>query len=126
MGREFVLGEEEFYNLTQMPCHYCGAVRTNRRFVPHNLYGDFRYNGIDRVDNSRGYTPDNVVPCCRHCNMAKGRTTYQEFIKWIKALVRHHNKRPRDPNRTDQSGQSRQLLFGMFVVDSGDPALGNS
>lgn len=27
--------------------------------------------GLDRLDNSRGYSPDNVLPCCGECNVAR-------------------------------------------------------
>ena len=45
--------------------------------------GDFVYNGLDRVDNEKGYTIDNVVPCCKHCNYAKRNRSVEEFIDWI-------------------------------------------
>jgi len=28
----------------------------------------------------------NCVPCCAICNRAKGRSTYEEFINWIKEI----------------------------------------
>lgn len=37
---------------------------------------------LDRKDNSRGYTPDNVVPACRRCNVIKGEVlTYEQMTK---------------------------------------------
>lgn len=56
--------------------------------------GDYVYNGIDRVDNTKGYTIDNVVPCCGICNMAKGKLNQQEFQNWIKRVYkyRYENK----------------------------------
>lgn len=36
---------------------------------------------LDRLNNSKGYLLNNVVPCCRSCNEAKGRSfTFEEFI----------------------------------------------
>ena len=26
---------------------------------------------------------DNVVPCCRRCNFAKGTASYEEFVAWF-------------------------------------------
>ena len=46
-------------------------------------YKPLAYNGLDRVDNSRGYEPSNVVPCCRRCNRAKDDMSSQEFMKWL-------------------------------------------
>jgi hypothetical protein len=35
--------------------------------------------GIDRVDNNKGYTVDNCVPCCTLCNRAK---SYMDEDAW--------------------------------------------
>jgi hypothetical protein len=42
-----------------MPCYYCKSQKENE------------VNGIDRVDNSKGYTKDNCVSCCQFCNRMK-------------------------------------------------------
>lgn len=36
---------------------------------------------IDRVDSSKGYTPDNIVLCCSIINIMKLDTSKEEFIK---------------------------------------------
>ena len=51
--------------------------------------GDYTYNGIDRVDNTRGYTLDNVVPCCFKCNRAKDTMTKEEFLEWVGRVATH-------------------------------------
>lgn len=43
----------------------------------------FMYTGLDRRDSSRGYDLDNVVPCCRACNVAKNDMTVDEFRAWL-------------------------------------------
>lgn len=43
-------------------------------------------NGIDRIDNNKGYTIDNVVPCCKMCNQAKNDYTLQEFQDWVEKI----------------------------------------
>lgn len=50
---------------------------------------DFIYSGIDRVDNSIGYTEGNVVPCCITCNKAKSKQTSEEFLKWVQRVYHH-------------------------------------
>jgi hypothetical protein len=52
------------------PCHYCGC--------------DIEVTGLDRKDSSKGYTPDNVVPCCWDCNTKKGTKPYEDFLAEIK------------------------------------------
>lgn len=42
--------------------------------------GDTRRLGLDRIDNSKGHTMDNVVVCCYDCNVARGNNfSYQEM-----------------------------------------------
>lgn len=38
-------------------------------------------NGIDRKNNSRGYSIINCVPCCTTCNMMKKTLGYEEFLE---------------------------------------------
>jgi hypothetical protein len=81
-GLIFELTEEQFHKITQKNCYYCGAKPNNIQNTP-GTNGNYIYNGIDRVDNSKGYTLDNVVPCCWLCNSRKGAITLQEFKDWI-------------------------------------------
>lgn len=77
------LTEEQFKKITQKDCYYCGTPPSNvvgQRTINNGIY---TYNGIDRVDNTKGYTIDNVVPCCRFCNAAKGKRSLQEYKSWI-------------------------------------------
>jgi len=80
------LTEEQFAEITQKDCYYCGAKPNNKRYQPRNN-GEYIYNGIDRIDNTKGYTIDNIVPCCKICNIAKSNLTEQEFKDWIKRLI---------------------------------------
>ena len=84
-GYTWDLTEEQFKNITQKNCHYCGAKPNNISKTKCNT-GDYIYNGIDRIDNNEGYTIDNVVPCCKTCNQAKSNKTLQEFKDWIKKV----------------------------------------
>ena len=84
-GHEYKLTDEQFKKITQQDCHYCGAKPSN---VNHPEWGngEYTYSGMDRVDNNKGYTEDNVVPCCKICNMAKNNLTLKEFQDWIKRV----------------------------------------
>lgn len=82
------LTEKQFIKITQQDCHYCGA-KPNNISKDKGRYGSYSYNGLDRVDNTKGYTIDNVVSCCKICNRAKSELTLQEFQNWIK---RTYNK----------------------------------
>lgn len=54
-------------NITSKSCIYCG---------------DTENVGCDRIDNSKGHTKDNVVPCCGECNLTRGnRFSLEEMLK---------------------------------------------
>lgn len=70
-------------NILTKPCVYCG---------------DTQRVGCDRIDNSKGHTKDNVVPCCVECNAARNNYfTYEEMvvlgqtIREIKSKRNTHN-----------------------------------
>lgn len=73
---------EDFVELSQMKCHYCGSPPTNKD-------RDFTYNGLDRVDNFKDHSLSNVVPCCGKCNFMKGQLSYNDFINQIKKIYRN-------------------------------------
>lgn len=93
---------QTFYTYSQLPCHYCGTEKSNY----FNVYlkdkkasqtakdgAHFYYNGIDRVNNNLGHTPENCVPCCINCNFAKSDMTFIDFQNWIKRIKEHQNKK---------------------------------
>ena len=83
----FELSFEEFIELVQKNCHYCGIVPSNStKTLTHHSSTEFIYNGIDRKDNKLGYTKENSLPCCKQCNYAKFRFSYQEFLNYIERL----------------------------------------
>ncbi len=86
-NKVFEISLDEFKAKTQLPCYYCGTLpNCCYRFTK---YKNYRYNGIDRVDNTKGYISENCVPCCKICNMAKGTMTQAEFADW---MCRVHGK----------------------------------
>lgn len=42
--------------------------------------------GIDRMDSSIGYVPDNVAPCCWKCNDMKGTLTMEQFMNQVSKI----------------------------------------
>lgn len=93
----FCLSKSEFFKLTKENCYYCGiapkqihkgTTGKKGKFVKID-HGDYTYNGIDRVDNTIGYTLDNCVPCCKVCNMAKMKHNKKDFINWISKAYQH-------------------------------------
>ena len=77
--RDFTLTKDEFRKLTISKCYYCGT-EPNQLFGANRSNGKYKYNGIDRKDNNRGYIKENCVPCCGNCNICKGKMDYEDFI----------------------------------------------
>lgn len=66
-------------HILKKPCIYCGDV--------HRV-------GCDRIDNTKGHTKDNVIPCCVECNTARNNYfTYSEMLELGKAIARIKKKR---------------------------------
>jgi len=82
---EWALKDEQFDVLVKQNCYYCGIEPFNV-LTKRGQVGSFTYNGIDRVDNLKGYTVGNVVSCCKICNYAKGRSTPEEFDSWLNRI----------------------------------------
>ena len=72
-GLEFTLSIRDFENMWQMPCVYCG--------------NEIETIGLDRIDNTKGYTIDNVVPCCKLCNGLKKATPLNEWIDHMVKII---------------------------------------
>lgn len=74
--KEWSLSFEEFNKIVNQSCVYCSSEPTTRQV--NNTKGIA--NGIDRVNNSIGYTPENCVTCCGVCNKMKSTLGIEVFI----------------------------------------------
>lgn len=73
-GIHFGLTKTQFEALILKPCFYCSYQKQGE------------VNGVDRLDNQKGYIEHNVVPCCEPCNIMKGSQHPQEFIDKMHAI----------------------------------------
>jgi hypothetical protein len=86
-GLEFKLDRDSIFRILVIDrCVYCGV---EPRQVTTRKGDKFTYNGIDRVDNTKGYVPKNVVTCCTTCNKAKHTMSREEFLRWVKRVYNH-------------------------------------
>jgi hypothetical protein len=86
------LTEDQVWELSQKPCHYCGSEPSNvkRRKLAHGLTDEVKYSGIDRLDSQLDYTKENTVTSCRTCNLMKGWTlSRKSFIDHVKRIAHH-------------------------------------
>lgn len=91
---QFELSKETFLEITKQNCTYCEIAPFKKyKHSHHKNSGYFVYNGIDRLDNNKGYVKGNMTPCCFICNRAKGELTLDEFYQWIDRIKNASDKR---------------------------------
>jgi hypothetical protein len=73
-GFEMNLCFERFSQFIIQECSYCGNFREGE------------VNGIDRVDNSKGYSSENCVTACWKCNRIKHVYNQEFFLEKCKLL----------------------------------------
>ena len=73
----FEISLELFSELIKMDCAYCGQS------------SDVKRNGIDRVENEKGYMIDNVISCCTKCNQMKGKLFEGGFFSHIIKIIEY-------------------------------------
>lgn len=78
----FKLSIREFLKLTIQRCYYCNMLPFNI-LKNKNGHGKYIYNGVDRLNNEKGYTIKNCVPCCKICNRMKLNMSENEFLNHI-------------------------------------------
>jgi hypothetical protein len=88
-GLVFEINKDRFRELTKSKCFYCGD-EPNTLFKPNSSNGSYLSNGVDRIDNSIGYTAENCVSCCRVCNQMKSNRSYDDFISRCWRITRGH------------------------------------
>lgn len=80
-GLSWNLSLEQYAQLVNQPCTYCNEKKIERGV------------GLDRIDNSKGYEIENVLPCCSNCNYTRGdRYTVEETKVMVKALMDFRRK----------------------------------
>lgn len=78
------LSHAQATHLLYEPCFWCGLPPSRQVMCrSHSAI----VGGIDRRDNSLGYTAANSVSCCKTCNIAKASLTELEWLRWIDRLT---------------------------------------
>jgi hypothetical protein len=73
------LTKEQFEPIIKQNCYYCGIMQEKG------------FNGIDRMDSTKGYEIDNCVSCCTDCNMMKGAVDNITFIQRVEHILTHNS-----------------------------------
>lgn len=91
----FELTRGEFEALRGGECVYCGKAASATHL-----------NGVDRLDNNRGYVTDNVASCCTECNVMKRGLSQAGFLEACRRVAARWPSIPaRDPSARDPSAR---------------------
>lgn len=86
----FKVSLEMFTAMISDDCYLCGSppsgVYIHNYKRPEYVNNPLVYNGLDRLDNSKGYVVSNLSTCCGNCNMAKKKLSISEFLEHIKKV----------------------------------------
>lgn len=81
-GLEFDIDEEFTKSMIFKPCVYCGG------------FSESGYNGLDRLDNTKGHTRENCVTACKECNNARNTYfTHEEMMIIGRAIAEVRKQR---------------------------------
>lgn len=90
--QSFELSKDVFKKLISSDCEYCGAAprkrMTYRKDGSPMYNGEIYANGVDRVDNDKGYTELNSVACCTECNLSKHTRSKEQFLNHCLTIVK--------------------------------------
>jgi hypothetical protein len=81
---KFNLNFEDFIRICENKCVYCGTLNSNTS--KSSKLNEWNYNGIDRIDNNKDYTIDNVCSCCKTCNWMKNKLSKCDFLNHINKI----------------------------------------
>lgn len=92
---KFDLPSDVFKKLTSSSCVYCGCPPKSiaKSYNAKDNYSFYYYNGLDRIDSSKGYSEDNVEPCCTTCNTMKWVLSKNDFINHIIKILGFQNRK---------------------------------
>jgi hypothetical protein len=91
-GLDFELDMNQFKSFIDKNCYYCNSEPNNIYQVKNSKTGEIRagipitYNGIDRLDNTKGYIINNCITCCETCNKMKHAHEYEVFLNHVKKI----------------------------------------
>ena len=72
---EFAITNDDYKSIILQDCYLCGKKST-----------DSNTNGIDRVDNTVGYTAENCKACCKECNHMKNQFALDKLLEKIEKI----------------------------------------
>lgn len=93
---EFLVTKEELWDLFERQKHKCalsGVLITLSTKInsQHNVDRTEHTASLDRIDNTKGYTIDNVQWVHKTVNRMRGQYSIDEYVEWCKKITNHSN-----------------------------------
>jgi hypothetical protein len=99
-GREFTIKFKDITDMWEKQGQKCALTGA---YMFHANLGRSHYNAyapsIDRIDSSRGYTPDNIQLVCLWANCGKGAGSDEDFHRRILNAARTSRLMLRNANK---------------------------
>jgi hypothetical protein len=92
---EFLLTSDDFNVIIKNDCFMCGKKT-----------GQHHENGIDRMNNTKGYTLENVNACCCECNFIKKDYLYEELINKMVLIYAKNRDKPEKIDTENENNDS--------------------
>jgi hypothetical protein len=97
-GLQWALTKEEVSIIIQQECYWGGCAPEIRYYRIRGKDDVTRSrpevsmiaNGMDRKDNTEGYTWDNTVPCCKQHNSMKSDLSIDAFLSLVSSVYLRH------------------------------------
>ena len=99
----FLISQTDFDIIRINNCYLCGKMNSNNH-----------KNGIDRIDNTKGYLLENIKSCCGECNFMKKNYDLNDLFD--KLLLIYNNKKNIENNNES---------VNIFIKFEEDPANNN-
>jgi hypothetical protein len=75
--------------------------------------------GFDRIDNLKGYTPENSIPCCARCNSMKSGMGVLEFIERCYRIASRLHLVETTPTDWENARQVRDASIAINEAEEG-------
>ena len=82
-GQECTLTRQDFLDMWEAQEGLCVYTGYKMDLQPKTLYSV----SVERIDSSRGYTPENTVLCCNAANRMKSDLDAEDFYDFCKAVA---------------------------------------
>ena len=79
---EFAISNDDYKSIILEDCYLCGKTTTETNI-----------NGVDRADNTVGYTLENCKACCKECNHMKNNYGLEDLLGKIERISNHWTDR---------------------------------